>query len=103
MAANPLNLVGVHFVRRELSGGRVRWHVYAWRGGPTIMTSEQVLKPALTPEAVAAFAAAHADKTNPRADTFGSLLTAYLASPEYMKLAKSTRVQWRIWANRTRD
>ena len=103
MAANPLNLVGVHFVRRELSGGRVRWHVYAWRGGPTIMTSEQVLKPALTPEAVAAFAAAHADKTNPRADTFGSLLTAYLASPEYMKLAKSTRVQWRIWADRTRD
>lgn len=104
MAGKPPTLTGLHFVRRELSGGRTRWHVYAWRGGPVIMTAEQVLRPALTPDAVAAYSKAHEGKAaKPRADTFASLVEAYLESPEYLKLADSTRSQWRTWADRARD
>lgn len=97
------SLEGLHFVRRSLSGGRVRWHVYAWRGGPRIMTVEGRLKPSLTPEAVAAYAEAHAQNAKPRQDTFGALATAYLASPEYRNLAASTKKQWRIWIDRARE
>src|SRR5690242_4845520 len=87
------DLTGLHFIRRPLSGGRVRWHVYAWRGGPTIMTADQVLKPALTPEAVAAYQRAHEDKTKPkpRGDMFPALADAYLASPEYRAREESTK------------
>jgi integrase len=96
-------LEGVHFVRRRLSGGKSRWHVYAWRGGPKIMEAVSEAKPALTPEAVAAYTEAHLDRSKPLTDTFGSLCTAYLASPEYQRLAASTRKQWRVWVDRARE
>ena len=96
MASKSPQLVGVHFTRHELASG-TRWYVYAWRGGPKIMTAEQVLKPALTPEAVAAYSAAHADKVKPRKDTFASLVEAYLASPDYLGLSAGTKRNWRGW------
>lgn len=103
MAGKPIQLKGVHYVSRLLSGDRRRWHVYAWRGGPKIMEAECVLKPALTPEAVAAFALAHETTAKTQTDTFAALVEAYLASPEYLRLAPSTRQQWRIWTDRAKD
>jgi integrase len=103
MAGKPTGLEGIHFVSRALAGGRTRWHVYAWRGGPRIMTADQVLKPALTPEAVAAYNEAHTDKAKPLKDTFASLAEAYVRSPEYRSLAASTRKNWHVWIERAKE
>jgi len=103
MGTKPPNLEGLHFVRRRLASGKVRWHVYAWRGGPKIMEAEGVNKPSLTPDALAALVKAHEDRTEPRKNTFDGLVNAYLASPEYQRLADSTRRQWRTWADRARE
>jgi len=103
MASKPPGLEGVHFVRRALSGGRVRWHVYAWRGGPPIMVADTVLKPALTPEAVAAFHAAHATGTKRLGDTFGDLVDAYLGSQAYLGNAASTKRDYKRWCESAKD
>lgn len=102
MANKSPQLVGVHFTRHELVSG-TRWYVYAWRGGPKIMEARTVLKPALTPEAVAAYSAAHADKVKPRKDTFASLVEAYLASPDYLGLSAGTKRNWRGWLDTIKD
>ncbi len=103
MASNPLNLVGVSFVRHELVSG-TRWYVYAWRGGPKIMEARTVLKPALTPEAVAAYHDAHAAKAmKPKGDTFAALVEAYLGSPEFRNLAASTKRDYRRWCDLMKD
>jgi integrase len=104
MASKPPTLEGVHFVRHELSSGRTRWYVYAWRGGPKIMTAGTILKPALTPEAVAAFTKAHEGKAvKARADTFASLVEAYLGSPEFRSRAASTKRDYRRWCESAKD
>lgn len=41
-------MTGLHLVRKRLSGGVDRWHVYAWRGGPRIHTADG-RKPDITP------------------------------------------------------
>ena len=97
------DLTGVHFVSRRLANGRRRWHVYAWRGGPKIMEADGGAKPALTAGAVAAFVTAHESKHEPRRDTFGGLAQAYLKSPEYLRLAATTRKEWRLWIDRAND
>lgn len=101
MGANKSpDLKGVYFVPRKLADGRRRWHVYAWRGGPKIMEADGGAKPALTADAVAAFVTAHESKHEPKRDTFGGLVTAYLKSPEYLRLAATTRKEWRLWIDR---
>src|SRR5262245_6990874 len=104
MAGKPkVALEGVHFVAYRKADGRRRWYVYAWRGGPKIMDASGEMKPALTPEAVAAYTEAHIDRSKPRKDTFGSLVTAYLGSKEYLGLADTTRADYRQWADRARE
>lgn len=103
MGSGKTSLEGVHFVPYRTANGRRKWYVYAWRGGPKIMGATGEAKPALTPEAIAAYAKAHEDRSQPRRDTFASLVVAYLSSPEYQRLAPSTRRQWRIWIDRARE
>jgi integrase len=67
------------------------------------MSATGEAKPALTPEAVRLYTEATLDRSKPRPDVFGSLLTAYLGSPEYLRLAASTKRQWRLWADRARE
>lgn len=67
------------------------------------MTADQVLKPALTPDAVAAFTEAHADKSLARPDTFAALIEAYLASPEFRTRADSTKRDYRRWCDAAKD
>ncbi len=93
---------GIHYVRRRLASGAVRWHVYAWRGGPKVMTADGLVKPSLTSEALAAIVKAHENRTEPRRDTFDGLVAAYLGSAEFARLAETTRRQWRTWADRAR-
>lgn len=103
MASNPINLAGVSYIRHDLVGG-TRWYVYAWRGGPKIMESRTVLKPALTPEAVAAYHDAHAAKaTKPKGDTFAALIEAYLGSPAFRNCAPSTKRDYRRWCDAAKE
>jgi len=94
---------GLHFVRAAATKSRpVRWYVYAWRGGPRIMVSDGPKKPNLTKDALAALAEAHEDR-KPIQDNMlaaairqcrgrpGEILTM---SPEWRRLAKSTRDTW---------
>ena len=102
MGSSPPNLTGVHYCAKVLSKGRTRWYVYAWRGGPRIMVTDGKAKPALTAEAIEEYRKAHQDRHQPRRDNFSGLVTAYLSSPEYHRLADSTRLQWRRWIDRAR-
>jgi len=67
------------------------------------MTADGVAKPSLTSEAVAKFTEAYEDNSQPRRDTFASLVTAYLASAEYRKLADTTKRDYRTWTDRARE
>lgn len=103
MASKPIDLAGVHFIRHELAKG-TRWYVYAWRGGPKIMEAQTVLKPALTPEAVAAYNEAHASKAaKPKGDTFAALVEAYLGSHEFKSRAESTKRDYRRWCDLAKE
>lgn len=100
MAGNPLKLTEVHFVKYRKKDGRLRWYVYAWRGGPKIMDGAGERKPALTPDAVAAYHKAHEDRRLPPANTFASLVVAYLDSPEFGGLADATKKDYRRWTDK---
>lgn len=102
MAGKPPNLEGLHFVRYRTASGKVRWYVYAWRGGPKIMEAYGLNKPSLTPDALSALVEAHESRTEPRRDNFDSLAVAYMSSPEYQKLSDYTRRDYRIWIDRSR-
>ncbi|MBN9256935.1 MULTISPECIES: site-specific integrase [unclassified Mesorhizobium] len=86
-----LELKGLHRVR---SKGRV-W--YAWRGGPRIAGEPG------TPEFIASYNDAIASVTTPDNSRFRSLVALYKASPDYQKLAHSTRRNWGPWLDRIAD
>lgn len=91
MASDASELTGLHFVRTDRGPLKSRWQVYAWRGGPRIMTADQILKPQLTQAALVALGAAHEQKIETPEDTFAGLVAAYLASPEYRDRADSSK------------
>lgn len=110
MTAPDVNLTGLHFVHTPRGPLGSRWQVYAWRGGPRIMTADQIGKPRLTPAALAAFVKAkEAPATKPRGDTFAALADAYLSSPEYLlnsagkERSKYTKRDYRMWADRAKS
>ncbi len=86
-------IAGVHRVRSVRPGRPIRWYIYAWRGGPHIRTAEQSARPTLTREDVAAIAEAHATDRAPN-DTIGGLIKRWQSSPEWNRLAPSTRTLW---------
>lgn len=83
---------GLQFIRSARPGKPVRYYVYAWKGGPRIMTADGPKKPVLTPDAIAAYHAASAPKP---ASTMAGLVDAYLRSDEWKRLAKTTQRNWR--------
>jgi integrase len=78
-------LKGIHNVKRRLANGAIKNHYYAWRGGPPIYA-----KPG-TPEFVHAYNEAHSSIRQPRAGTLMAIIAGYKASPEFTRLAQSTR------------
>ena len=78
-------LKGIHNVKRRLANGAIKNHYYAWRGGPPIHA-----KPG-TPEFVHAYNGAHSSIRQPRAGTLMTVISDYKASPEFTRLAQSTR------------
>jgi integrase len=84
-------LKGIHKVKRRLANGETKFHFYAWRGGPAIHA-----KPG-TPEFVHEFHDAHARLRQPRAGTLMTIIAQYKATPEFTKLAPSTRRAYLIY------
>jgi hypothetical protein len=90
-------LKGIHKVKKRLASGEIRVHFYAWRGGPAIQA-----KPG-TPEFVHAYNEAHSSLRQPRAGTLMTIIADYKASPEFTKLAPSTRRAYLIYIKLIED
>jgi integrase len=84
-----VHLKGLHRVRAK---GKIYW--YAWRGGPRL-TGEPG-----TPEFLASYNEAVANRHSPDASRFRSLISLYRASTDYQKLAASTKKNWGPWLDR---
>ncbi len=63
-----MHLKGVHRVKKTLADGRVETYLYAWRGGPRLVS-----KPG-SPEIVAEYAGLVAARKRPRTEDVGALV-----------------------------
>jgi integrase len=84
-----IDIKGLHRVR---SKGTIYW--YAWRGGPRLAGEPG------TPEFLAAYNEAIANRSAPDNNRFRSLISLYRASADYKKLSDSTRRNWGPWLDR---
>lgn len=89
---------GLHIVKKRLASGIIRWNVYAWRGGPCVHRQDGA-RPTITPEILSQAMAARSSSTRAPADSFDAILAAYRSSPEFERLAPSTKRDY----NRTLD
>lgn len=91
---------GLHFVKKRLADGTLRWNVYAWRGGPSIAKVDGK-KPTATKE-LTDLAAEERRKLKAPADdsSLKTQITLFKASPEFTKLAASTQANYRTWLDR---
>ena len=87
---------GVHRVKRRLASDAVRWHFYAWRGGPKYWEDDR--KEPTDPD----FSRAYADavkRPKPGKLTVPALVDAFLDSAAMPKGERS-RADLRKWALR---
>jgi integrase len=87
-----VELRGVH--KLNIKG---RTYYYAWRGGPRLRGDPG------TPQFVASYNDAIESRRTPEPGRFKSLVVLYRASPDYAKLADSTRRNWSPWLDRIAD
>ena len=100
---------GAHLVKKKLAGG-IAWYVYAWRGGPQVLKSDGPSKPRLLPATLKAIVAAQERRAAPQQATLRSLIRAWRSldpnrpsSPEWSKLAASTKKTWGSALDRIED
>lgn len=86
-----VRLKGLNSIRKRLADGSTVTYWYAWKGGPRLTGSPG------SPEFLAAFNAAHADRKKPTGETLRTLVSLYRASPEFTGLADATRKVWLRW------
>lgn len=91
-----LHLKGINTVRKRLSDGSVK--VYHYHRG----TGKQITGKPGTPEFVASYAEA-AQREPTDKGTFSSLITGFVESPEFQKLAEKTRKDYRRYLDNLRD
>jgi integrase len=89
-------------VRVELRGiaktkAKGRVYYYAWRGGPRLRGEPG------SPEFHRSYNEAIEDRRTPEPGRFRSLVVLYRGSPDYAKLAESTRKKWARWLDRISD
>lgn len=95
-------VTGVHVVRKpNRKTGLDTWHIYAWRGGPSIHKCSGQ-RPVIGPELLSLALAAQANATgrNGRVETLDDVIDEYRTSPEFAGLADSTRSDYRMWLDR---
>ena len=71
-----------------------RTYWYAWRGGPRLRGEPG------SPEFMASYNEAIENRRLPEPGRFRALVTLYRASPDFQKLADSTRRNWSPWLDR---
>jgi len=84
-----VRLKGVHIVKT-----RRKTYYYAWRGGPRLRGEPG------SSEFHASFNEAVESRRTPDPGRFKSLVVAYRASPDYARLANSTKRIWSRWLDR---
>lgn len=87
-------IAGLAYVRKIKPGKPARHYVYAWRGGPLILSTIGGPRPKLTPAALDRYREAVAGRHSAPLDTIAGLTGAWRASPEWRALATTTRRQW---------
>lgn len=89
-----VRLKGLNSKTRTLADGSRVTYWWAWKGGPPLPG-----KPG-SPEFVAAYNAAVADRKAPTNEDLASLVVKYKASPEFTRLADGTKKEWLRWLDR---
>lgn len=87
-----VEMKGLHIVK-----ARGKTYVYAWRGGPAVKGEPG------TPEFFAAYQEAITSNGVPDKKKFRSVIIRYRASPEFAKLADSTKKNWRPWLDKIEE
>ena len=80
-----IRLKGINVVRKRLADGSARAYYYAWKGGPALRDEPG------TPEFVASYNEAVAQKVRPPTGVLLSVMQGYQASEDFRRLADSTR------------
>jgi integrase len=89
-------VTGLNVVSKKTKHG-IAWYVYAWRGGPCIHR-QMYNKPVITAEMIAE--AIKARGPTAAVDTFDHVVDLYRQSPEFDRLADSTKRDYRLWLDR---
>lgn len=94
MTAGKTNRVrhGLHIVKASLASG-ARWYVYAWRGGPLIETVNGP-RPVVSSDWLDIAAELRKERRAPSTNTLAALIQKYRSSPEFIKLADSTKIDY---------
>ena len=80
-----VRLKGINRVRQKLADGRVLTYFYAWKGGPRLKGEPG------SPEFIASYNEAAAQKRSPPQSCILSILNGYQASDDFLSLAPRTR------------
>jgi integrase len=83
-----IRLKGINRVTKRLADGRTVTYWYAWKGGPALRGEPG------TPEFLASYNEAVAQKVRPRAGMLLSILHGYQASEDFRQLAERTRADY---------
>lgn len=89
-----MKIKGLHIVSKRKPGKPVTWYVYAFRGGPQIMSKTGSRPTSLTSDAEELYRAAMIDARTVKANTLAGLLRDYTASDEWKALTEGTRTNW---------
>lgn len=84
---------GLHYVPKKTKSGVV-WHVYAWRGGPSVARREGGRKPVLTAAELKRAIAAIEHANAPEQTSLNSLIRDWEQSPEWKVLGEGTKKTW---------
>jgi integrase len=91
---------GLHIVGKKRRGKSKLWYVYAWRGGPPIHSCEGT-KPKVTAALTDLAAEARRERKHPVDDiSLAAQIALFKGSPEFRKLAASTRANYGTWLSR---
>lgn len=86
-----VRLKGLNQITKKRADGTRVTYWYAWKGGPRLPGSPG------SPEFMAAYNAAVAERRAPKTDTLRSLAILYKQSPEFDALGETTKREWTRW------
>ncbi|MAZ17941.1 MAG: integrase [Ahrensia sp.] len=93
-------LEGIHKVKAKLAGGKQKYYLYAWRGGPLLSDADgNALQPG-DKRIAKAYADAHEADKKKNDDTLRTLIDEFRRSTEYTEKADKTRRGYDLYLGR---